>query len=77
MWNGLFVPKGTPQPIVKKLHDATVAALERASVQEKITEMGGAVVAPERRSPEYLRRFVEREIAKWAVPIRATGLSMD
>jgi tripartite-type tricarboxylate transporter receptor subunit TctC len=77
MWNGLFVPKGTPQSIVKKLHDATVAALERASVQEKITEMGGAVVAPERRSPEYLRQFVEREIAKWAAPIRATGLSMD
>jgi tripartite-type tricarboxylate transporter receptor subunit TctC len=77
MWNGLFVPKGTPQPIVKKLHHATVVALERASVREKISEMGGAVVAPERRSPEYLRQFVEREIAKWAVPIRATGLSMD
>ncbi|HEY8440908.1 MAG TPA: tripartite tricarboxylate transporter substrate-binding protein, partial [Xanthobacteraceae bacterium] len=77
MWNGLFVPKGTPQPIVKKLHDATVGALDRASVQEKIKEMGGAIVAPERRSPEYLRRFVETEIAKWAVPIRATGLSMD
>jgi hypothetical protein len=62
---------------VKKLHDATVGALDRASVQEKIKEMGGAIVAPERRSPEYLRRFVETEIAKWAVPIRATGLSMD
>jgi tripartite-type tricarboxylate transporter receptor subunit TctC len=77
MWNGLFVPKAAPQPIVKKLHDATVVALERASVREKISEMGGAVVAPERRSPEHLRQFVEREIAKWAVPIRATGLSMD
>jgi hypothetical protein len=39
--------------------------------------MGGAIVAPEQRSPEYLRQFVEREIAKWGVPIRASGLSMD
>jgi hypothetical protein len=46
-------------------------------VQERIKEMGGAIVAAERRSPEYLKRFVESEIGKWAVPIRATGLSMD
>jgi tripartite-type tricarboxylate transporter receptor subunit TctC len=77
IWNGLFLPKSTPAAIVQKLHAATVAALERGFVQEKIKEMGGAIVAPERRSPEYLKRFVESEIAKWAVPIRATGLSMD
>jgi tripartite-type tricarboxylate transporter receptor subunit TctC len=77
IWNGFFLPKHTPAPIVQKLHDATVAALERSFVQEKIKEMGGAIVAPERRSPEYLKRFVEAEIAKWAVPIRASGISMD
>ena len=77
IWNAFFLPKGTPTAIVHKLHDAAVAALERSSVREKISEMGGVVVAPQRRSPEYLKRFVESEIAKWAVPIRATGLSMD
>jgi hypothetical protein len=31
------------------------------------------VVAPERRSPDYLRQFVESEIDKWAAPIKASG----
>jgi tripartite-type tricarboxylate transporter receptor subunit TctC len=77
IWNAFFLPKSTPTAIVHKLHGAAVAALERSSVREKISEMGGVVVAPQRRSPQYLKRFVESEIAKWAVPIRATGLSMD
>jgi len=36
-----------------------------------------SVVAPERRSPEYLQEFVESEIEKWAGPIRASGVSTD
>jgi len=32
-------------------------------------------VAPARRSPEYLRQFVESEIAKWAAVTKAAGIS--
>ena len=35
--------------------------------------IGVDLVAPERRSPEYLAKFVETEIAKWAGPIKASG----
>jgi hypothetical protein len=47
------------------------------AVQTRIKEIGGSVVAPERRSPEYLQEFVASEIKKWAGPIRASGVSMD
>jgi tripartite-type tricarboxylate transporter receptor subunit TctC len=77
IWNGIFVPKGTPDEIVKKLHDATVAAMNTPAVDQRIRQMAGALVAPDRRSPEYLRQFVEDEIKKWAAPIKASGLSMD
>jgi hypothetical protein len=77
IWNGLFLPKDTPDTIAKKLHDATVGAMNTPAVQERIREMGGAVVAPERRSPEYLQRFVQDEIKKWAAPINASGISID
>jgi tripartite-type tricarboxylate transporter receptor subunit TctC len=77
IWNGMFLPKDTPDVIVKKLHDVTVEAMNTPAVQERIREIGGSVVAPERRSPEYLKRFVEDEIAKWAAPIKASGISMD
>jgi tripartite-type tricarboxylate transporter receptor subunit TctC len=77
IWNGMFLPKDTPDAIAKKLHDVTVEAMNTPAIQERIKEIGGSVVAPERRSPEYLKRFVEEEIAKWTAPIKASGISMD
>jgi tripartite-type tricarboxylate transporter receptor subunit TctC len=76
-WYAIFLPKGTPAAIIQKLHDATVAAMNAPDVQAKLEELGIEVVAPERRSSDYLAQFVVREIAKWAGPIKATGVSMD
>jgi tripartite-type tricarboxylate transporter receptor subunit TctC len=74
-WTGFFLPKGTPAAIVNKLHQATVATLQTPSVQERLNELGAAVPAPDRRSPEYLRKFVQSEIARWSVAIRAAGIA--
>jgi tripartite-type tricarboxylate transporter receptor subunit TctC len=76
-WNALFLPRGTPPAIVGKLHAAAVAAMETPSVRARLKDIGAIVVEPERRSPEYLQKFVESEIAKWAGPIRASGLAME
>src|SRR5262249_52165195 len=45
-WFGFFFPRGTPEPIIQKLHDATVAAMDTASVQERLKEVGAVTVAP-------------------------------
>jgi tripartite-type tricarboxylate transporter receptor subunit TctC len=76
-WYALFLPKGTPAPIVQKLHDAIVATMDTRSVQERLKDIGADLVAPERRSPDYLSKFVVSEIARWAAPIKASGVSMD
>ena len=76
-WNAFFLPKGTPAPIIKKLNDAVVEAMSAPTVGSRMQELGVDLVAPERRSPEYLQKFVESEIAKWAVPIKAAGVIMD
>ena len=76
-WSGLFLPKGAPAGIVQALHAATVAALETTSLQERFREFGATVVAPDRRSPEYLQRFVASEVEKWAAPIKASGASIN
>jgi tripartite-type tricarboxylate transporter receptor subunit TctC len=76
-WDAFFLPKGTPAPIVQKLHDATVAAMETPSIIQRLSVIGAVLVAPERRTPEYLRKFVRSEIDKWAGPIRASGASLD
>lgn len=77
IWFALFLPRGTPAPIVKKLNAAVVEALNTPAVQARMKEAGATVVAPERRSPEYLQKFVESEIAKWGKSIKAAGIAAD
>jgi tripartite-type tricarboxylate transporter receptor subunit TctC len=74
-WNAIFLPKGTPDAIVRKLSAAAAATLETPNVQARLEELGATVVARERRSPQYLQKFVVREIDKWAAPIKAAGVS--
>jgi tripartite-type tricarboxylate transporter receptor subunit TctC len=76
-WFAVFLPKGTPEPIVNKLREAVIAAIETPATQQRLNEIGLAVVESSRRSSEYLRTFVASEIAKWAGPIKAGGLAMD
>jgi tripartite-type tricarboxylate transporter receptor subunit TctC len=76
-WSAFFLPRGTPPAIVKKLHDATVATMNASPVRAKLDEMGVDLVAPERRSAEYLHDFVRSEISKWVGPIKASGVNAD
>jgi tripartite-type tricarboxylate transporter receptor subunit TctC len=77
IWNGIFLPKGASPAIVAKLNDALGKALDKPEVQNRLQQIGGAVVARDRRSPDYLRQFVTSEIAKWAVPIKSAGITID
>jgi tripartite-type tricarboxylate transporter receptor subunit TctC len=76
-WTAFFLPKGTPDAIVRKVHDATVATMDTPSVREQLEALGSVIVAPDRRSPDYLAGFVKSEIAKWAEPIRSSGAVVD
>jgi len=76
-WSAFFLPKGTPAAVVQKLHDATVATMNSPAVRARLDEMGIDLVAPERRSGQYLHDFVRSEIDKWAGPIRAAGVNAD
>lgn len=76
-WNAIFLPKNTPADIIKKLHDATVEAMETPAVKDRLTGLGANIVAPDRRSSDYLGQFVRSEIEKWAAPIKASGASID
>ena len=77
IWFAFFLLEGTPAPIVQKLNEATAAAMNTSSVQRQLEELGVTLVAPERRSPEYLQKFVVREIAKWAPTIRKANVKAD
>ena len=75
-WYALFAPAATPPAIVQKLNRATVAALDVPAIQQRLQQVGGDVIAPERRTPEYLAQFLAAEIKKWEAPIKASGISL-
>jgi len=77
IWNAFFLPKGTPAAIVAKLNVATSKAMETKLVQERLVQLGARAVPPDRRTPEFLGKFVVSEIARWAAPIKASGAIVD
>jgi tripartite-type tricarboxylate transporter receptor subunit TctC len=76
-WNAIFLPKGAPADIVKKLHDVTLEAMHTPAVKERLEGLGAVIVADDRATPEYLGKFVKSEIEKWAAPIKASGASVE
>jgi len=76
-WNAFFLPKGTPPAIVEKLNHAMVEAMKTPAIREKLEASGLKLVSEDRATPAYLDRFVQDEIGKWAVLIKASGISID
>jgi tripartite-type tricarboxylate transporter receptor subunit TctC len=77
VWNAFFLPKGTPEPIVRKLNQAMRDTLEDATIRKRLEAFGLELVPPEQRTPEYLAKFLPEEIARWGKVIKAAGISAD
>jgi len=76
-WSAVFLPKGAPEALVQKLNGAIVRAMKTPAVRDRLASLGAVMVADDRTTPQYLGQFVKSEIAKWAVPIKASGVSID
>jgi tripartite-type tricarboxylate transporter receptor subunit TctC len=76
-WYGLFLPKGASSSIAQKFRAAAVAALDNPSLRDRLYRVGVEMVAPERRSPEYLAQFLKEDIVKWTAPIKSSGITAD
>jgi hypothetical protein len=51
--------------------------MKTPTVRERMASLGAVLVSDERATPQYLGQFVKSEIAKWAVPIKASGVTID
>jgi len=77
VWNAFFLPKGAPEPIVRKLNKAMSDTLDDLAIRKRLEELGLEIAPPERRTPEYLAKFLPEEIERWAKPVHAAGISAD
>jgi tripartite-type tricarboxylate transporter receptor subunit TctC len=76
-WNAIFLPKGAPDAIVKKLNGAMLEAMHSPAVKDKLAALGAEIVPDNQATPEYLAKLVKDETEKWSVPIKASGVTVE
>lgn len=62
-WIGLIAPAGTPEPIIKKLHEAVLAAAQQPEVKQQLAQ--AAVEVSTSTSPTDFQAFITDEYEKW------------
>jgi tripartite-type tricarboxylate transporter receptor subunit TctC len=70
-WNGLFAPKGTPQPVLDTLTDALDKALDDESTRKRLLELGTEIADKPQRGQQALAALVRDEVARWTPIIKA------
>jgi len=73
-WIGIFLPAGTPAPIVQKLNEAVNRAIRSPDVRERLEAQA---FDPVGGSPQQFAEYVKAEIVKWGKVVRATGAKPD
>jgi len=76
-WNAILLPKSATSAMVARFNKAVSQALDHKALRERLDAIGLIPAAPERRSPDYLRKFIEAETAKWAGPVKASGVNIE
>lgn len=74
IFHGLYAPKGTPAPVLKKLNDALKVALKDPDFIKKQEGLGAVVVDDKRVEPAEHRKFVAAETAKWGAALKAANV---
>ncbi len=77
VWHGLYAPKGTPAPVIARLNQALVKALQDGDIARRFADLGTAPVAAARATPQVHREFWMADIAKWRPLIQAAGQFAD
>lgn len=69
-WFGLFVPAGTPAPVVDTLSRAIVQAVASPTVQTRLKELGADPVGDDHAS---FQRYVQAEVVRWGDLVKKSG----
>lgn len=73
-WMGLMVPKGTPDPIIQKIHAAASAALKQPEVADRLSS---GMTEPVGAGPKEFGELIARENLRWPALIKQFGMKVD
>jgi tripartite-type tricarboxylate transporter receptor subunit TctC len=76
-WHALFVPKGTPSPVIETLNAAVIAAVANPEVRRKFVGLGQDFFPAEQMTPAALAATQKAEIEqRWPI-INAAGIKPE
>lgn len=73
-WNAMYLPKGTPAPIVERLSREVAAAVADPAVRAKLEALG---LEPVGNGPAEFGRFLDDELARAAATVKARNIRVD
>ena len=76
-WRGMWVPRGTPAHVSKRLGSAVVEALSDPAVQKQIAEVGQDVVPLDQLTPQALAAHHKAEFERWMPMIKAANVKAE
>ncbi|MDQ1080652.1 tripartite tricarboxylate transporter substrate-binding protein [Pseudoroseomonas cervicalis] len=76
-WHGLYAPAHTPEPVQQRLATALRAALKEERLRQRFADLVTEPATAERATPEFHRRFLAEEVARWRPIIEAAGTYAD
>ena len=74
LWQGFFVPKGTPPDVIKKISDDVMKILSAKSVTDNMASKGIAAF-PLASAP--FREYYVADIAKWRKVVKSAGIVLQ
>jgi tripartite-type tricarboxylate transporter receptor subunit TctC len=75
IWNGLYAPKGTPKPVLDKLHGALQTFIDDPIIVERFAATGTVPFGKDMRSPAVHKKHVEAELVRYAAMVKAAGVT--
>lgn len=75
LWIGLFVPRGVPPAVFRRLVEASQTALAAPDLREKLEKAGVELAPP--TTPEQFATLLADDLAKWAKIVKASGAAVD
>jgi tripartite-type tricarboxylate transporter receptor subunit TctC len=76
-WHALWVPKGTPKPVIARLNDALQKAVNDPVTHERLVKIGQEFFPASMMTPDGLAKFQKEEIEKWWPVIKAQGIKVN
>lgn len=73
-WQGIFVPRGTPEPVIRLLNQKIVAIVKTPEVRKRFEVEGGVPVG---NTPQEFAVWLRAEIAKWAKVVKAANITVE